>query len=195
MVCSLDVHSRDVVRQQHYLVCMKLVAVLAPQIFAPDQSALDQPRHERPRPRERVDDVDARVSERRAEFLVQDILHATDDVVHNLHWGIDDTQTLRSLWQRLCQEPLVQFRNDTLLARSGRHAFCADSHVSVESFQTLGLLFKAAVVQSVHHLLHGARDRVSVGKGVVLEQRVENWLRNQMLGERPNSFVLAHAIV
>ena len=70
---------------------MKLVAVLAPQIFAPYQSTLDEPRHERPRPRERVDDVDARVSERRAEFLVQDILHATDDVVHNLHWRINNT--------------------------------------------------------------------------------------------------------
>ena len=91
MVCSLDVHGRNVVRQQHYLIGVKLVAVLAPQIFAPDQSALDEPRHERPRPRERVYDVDARVSKRRAEFHVQDILHATDDVVHNFHWRIDNT--------------------------------------------------------------------------------------------------------
>ena len=68
---------------------MKLVAILAPQILTPDQSALDQPCHESPRSCERVYDMDARVSKRRAEFPIQDILHATDDVVHDFHRGID----------------------------------------------------------------------------------------------------------
>ena len=176
MVCSLDVYRRDVVRQKHYLVGMELGVVLAPQVLASDQSALDQPCHECPCARERVYDVDALVSKRRAEFRVQDILHTTDDVVHDFHRGIDYAQILRSLWQCLRQEPLVQFCNDALLASCGSHALRPDSNVSVESIQALGLLFKAVVVESVHHLLHGARDGVSVGEGVVLEQRVEHRL-------------------
>ena len=155
---------------------MELGAVLAPQVFASNQSALDQPCHECPCARERVNDVDARVSKRRAEFHVQDIFHATDDEVHNFHWGIDYAQILRRLWQCLCQEPLVQFRNDALFAGRCSHALRPDSHVPVESLQALGLLFKSAVVESVHHLLHRARDGVSVGECVVLEQRVEHRL-------------------
>ena len=68
---GFDVHRGDVVRQQHYLVGVNLPAfVLAPQGFGFDKPALHQPRYERPRPNERVYDVNARVSERCAELRV-----------------------------------------------------------------------------------------------------------------------------
>ena len=50
-------------------------------------------------------------------------------------------------------------------------------------------------MERVYHALHGERDGVAVGEGVVLEQRVEHRLGHQVLGEHPDSLVFAHAVV
>ena len=176
MIGGFYVHRRDIVRQQHNLVGVYLFPILAPQVSAPNKAALYQPRYESSRSRERVYHVDALVTERRAELFVQDVFHAADDVVHYLDRRIDDAQVFRGLRQGFCQKALVQLYDYALFACRRGHAFRADPHVAVESLQPFGFLFQPSVLQCVYDALHGARNGVEVGKGVVVEQRVEHRL-------------------
>ena len=131
-VSRLYVHRRYPVRQRHNLVGVELARVLAPQGVLSDDAALNHARYERPRPRERVYDVDAFVSERRSELRVEDVFHASDYVVHRVHRRIDDAQIPRRVGQGVRQESVVQLRDYPLLARRRGDALRSDADVSVE---------------------------------------------------------------
>ena len=194
-VRRLYVHGRYPVRQRHNLVGVELARVLALQVFAPDDFALNHAGYERPRSRERVYDVDAFVAERRFKLRVEDVFHASDYVIHRVHRRIDYSQILRGVRQGVRQESVVQLRDYPLLARRRRHALRSDSDVSVEPLQAFGFLFEPLVAQAVYDALHSERDGVALREAVSLEQRVEHRLGHQMLGEHPNRLVFGHAVV
>ena len=120
--------------------------------------------------------MDALVAERRAELFVQNVLHAADDVIHYLDRRIDDAQVFRGLRQGFCQKALIQLHDYALFACYRGYAFRADPHVPVEPLQPFGFLFQPSILQRVYDVLHRARNGVEVGKGVVVEQRVEHRL-------------------
>lgn len=68
VVSGLDVDRRDVVGEEHDLVRVDLLRVLPWQLLLRDEPALQEPRDERPRPGERVEDVHALTPERLAEL-------------------------------------------------------------------------------------------------------------------------------
>ena len=195
-VRRLYVHRRYPVRQRHNLVGVNLaIRVLAPQGVLSDDSALNHAGYERPRPRERVYDMDAFVSERRSELRVEDVFNASDYVIHRVHRRIDDAQIPRRVGQGVRQESVVQLGDYPLLARRSRYAFRSDADVAVEPLKPLGFLFQSAVLERVYHALHGERDGVALREIVAIEQRVEHGLGHQMLGEHPNRLVFGHAVI
>ena len=68
-----------------------------------------------------------------------------DDVVHHRRGGIDDAQSGGGLGKCQFEEPLVEFRDDALLASGIGDALGADTDIAVEVFEVGGLLFQPTV--------------------------------------------------
>ena len=94
VVGVLDVDGHDVVRKQQDFVAVHLVAVLVLQHVVGDEIALYEVRHERARPRERVQDVHTVISERLAELAPEHAVSLAQNVVDNLGGRVDHTHLL-----------------------------------------------------------------------------------------------------
>ena len=116
VVGLLDVHRHDVVRQQQDLVGVDLLGVLAPELLRGDQVALDEVRHEGPRPREGVQDVHAVVGQGLAELAAQHPVGLAQDVVDYLGGGVHHAHLVGGALERDLEEALVEV-TDKLLAR------------------------------------------------------------------------------
>ena len=65
----------------------------------------------------------------------------------------------------------------------------------VEPVEGLGLLLDALLVEHVEHVLHDQGDRVVLGEVVALEQRVEDRLGDEVLGQHLDGVVAGDAVV
>ena len=160
VVAVLDVDRGDVVGQEDDLVRVKLLGVLARQVLRLDVSRLQEPRHERARPREGVDHVDVPVRQRLAELLFEDVLDGVDDEVHALDGRIDDAELFGHPGERRAEELVVEFVDDALPALGVVDALGAFGDGPVELVQRGAFLLRDFLVQEIDGLLHRHRDDV-----------------------------------
>ena len=111
-----DVHVGDIIGQQHNLIAMDFVQVLALHILRADKAGLQQPRDERACADKRVEDMHVRLGQRSAELGFQYVVHRADDEVHALHGCIDDAQFLHGERKRALEKLLVEVLDNSLLA-------------------------------------------------------------------------------
>src|SRR5690606_1156178 len=190
---SLDVDGGDVVRQQHDLVGVQLAGVLAQQVLGLDQTGLKKTYQEGAGADEGVDDVDAFIGQGAPQVLGEGLFGGANDEVDHLDGGVDDAERISGLGQGGSEKLVVQLDDDALPAFVVVDAFGADPHRVVEVRQGLGLGVQALVVEDVEHPLHGLGDRVVGSEVVVLEQRIEDGLGDDVLGEHVNGVVLVDA--
>ena len=190
-VHRLDVNRRNVVREQHNLIREQLAGVLALQVFGANQAQLQQAGDERTRAHEGLNNAHALIRERLAEGFPQSHIRRAEDIIHHRNRGEDNTQTLRNAREGVLEELIVEVLNHVLLCRRVIEVLHTALNRLVEGRQRLALLFKGNVrVQMVHHVLHGKRNRVQLGKAVPGEHRVKDRLRNQVLCQHLDSLVL-----
>ena len=101
----------------------------------------------------------------------------------------------RRVRQRQLKEPLVQLLDDLLFAGGIVDTAGAEAHVPVEALQAGGFLFQAALLQAFERALHRLGHRVMRGESVILEQRVEHRLGDEVLRQHPDGFILGDAVV
>ena len=89
------------------------------------------------------------------------------------------------------EELLVELGDDALAAVVGVDAAGALADAVVEPLERLGLLVERLAAERVEHALHGLGDRVVLGEGVALEQRVEDRPGDQVLGKHLDGVVAA----
>lgn len=163
--------------------------------FASIRAALDEAGDERPRARERVEDVDALAAERLSELRLEDVLHAVEDEVDDLHRRVHDAQALGHLGERVAEELVVQLDDDLLLALRALDALRAQLHRIVEARERVGFLLEAVLLEQLEDVLHRHRDRVLGRERVTREQRLEDRLGHEVLREHLDHLVVRDAVV
>ena len=192
-VHRLDVNRRNVVREQHNLIREQLAGVLALQVLGANQAQLQQAGDERTRAHEGLNNAHALIRERLAEGLPQSHIRRAEDIVHHRNRGKDNTQALRNTREGVLEELIVEILNHVLLRGRIIEVLHATLNRLVERRQRLALLLKGRVrVQVVHHVLHGQRNRVQLGKAVPGEHRVKDRLGNEVLCQHLNGLVLVN---
>ena len=174
---------------------MQFLRVLTRKVGRVDQPGLQQPRDERARPRERVEDVHALVAERRPEMLTQQLRHRADDEIHDLDRRVDDAKTLGVAGERPAEEVVVELDRHALAALGVVDALDAAADTRVEAGQRLRLRLQPPTLQFVHHPLHDLADGVQGSEVRAAEQRVEDRPGDQVLREHRRRVVLADRVV
>ena len=124
--------------------------------------------------------MDALVANRRAEFGFQDVVHAPNDVVHDIHRRINDAEVRSRFGQGELKESPVKFGDDSLFARRIGHPAGAEADVAVEVFQAFGFFFQSAALQAVYCVLHRGGDGIEADE-LWREQSVEDGLGDEVL--------------
>ena len=110
-------------------------------------------------------------------------VHAAQNEVHDLHRRVDDPQRLGLLGEGQGEELLVELGDDPLLARGVVNASAAFADRLVEALQLLGLRLQVGAVQYSEHPAHHLCHRVLGREVVAVEDRIEDRLGHQVLGE------------
>ena len=162
---------------------MQLMCVLARQVRLADEAGLQEPDDEGPRPGEGVEHVHTLICDAAPQVSACQPVHAAQNEVHDLHRRVDDPQRLGRLGKGQGEEPLVELGDDPLLARSVVNASAALTHRLIEALQPLGLRLQVGAVQHPEHPTHHLRHRVLGREVIAIEDRIEDRLGHQMLGE------------
>ena len=85
-----DIHISNIVCQQHNLIAMNLVLILAQHILLLNQSALQQASDKGSCACKWVEDMNIFVSQRGIELALQNVFYAVNDEVHTFHRCIDN---------------------------------------------------------------------------------------------------------
>ena len=195
VVGHLDVRRRDVVGQEQDLVGVQLTRILAHQVRRHDEPRLQQADHEGPRPRERVQDVHALVRHPPPQVRAGEDIHTTQDEVHHRRRRVHDAQGLRRAREGRPEELLVELGDDPLLAGCVVDPRAALPHRGVEAVQLTGLGLQVGAVQHPQHPAHHPGHRVLRAEVVAVEQRVEDRLGDEVLGEHVHRSLGRHRVV
>ena len=96
---------------------------------------------------EGVDDMHALAAQGLAELVLQHIVDAVDDEIHDFHRRIDDAEALGHLREGVAEKLVVQLDDDFLLAGGVVDAVGAHFHAGIEFLQGVGFLFQAVLLQ------------------------------------------------
>ena len=178
-----NVDGRDVVGEQDDLVGMKLSVVLPCEIGVQDQRGLEQPDEEDAGAGERVEDMNALVAQASAELLAHYVVGAVHDEIHDFHRRVDDAEAVRILLEGRGEELLVELHQHVLARVAVVEAPGTKPHAFVEAFQIPRFVLETELSEIPTQGVQRLRHRVAGSEIVMLEQRLE---------DRPRQDVLCH---
>lgn len=195
VVDGLDVDGGDVVGEEDDLVRVDFGAVFRREAVGRDEAGLEETRDEGAGAGEGVEDMDAVVGQGSAELLLQQVVDGVDDKIDDFDRGVNDAEALGHLREGVAEEFVVEFDDNLLFAGGVVDAVGAHAHGGVELFEGVGFLFEAMFVEEVEHALHGERDGIVGGEGVVAEEGVEDGLGDEVLGEHLDHLGVGDGVV
>src|ERR1017187_10686770 len=138
-----------------------------------------------PRASERVKDVDASRTERRAEFLFQYLRDALDHEAHDRRRRIDDAVGVGHLHAEALEELLIDGVEELLLLREVGYGGGGLLHREVEAVELLQEVGPTEALrgEGINDLLDFGGDNVAAGEVGVVEDGAEQALGEQVLDE------------
>ena len=160
MKSSLNINRRDVIRQQHNLIRVKLLMILPFQILRRNQTILQQPHHKSPRPRKRIENMHIIIRQTHPKLLTQRIIRTSHNKIHHLHRRIHNSQPFRHARKSILKKLIVKLNNNLLLTLSIINPTRSRLHTRIKLIQSRNLLTQRLPFQSIQHLLHRNRNRI-----------------------------------
>ena len=114
--------------------------------------------------RERINDVDIIAAKVQVELAHEDVVDRVVDEVHDLNWGVHDTQLLLELRERDLKEALEEIDNYPLTLLHRGHVDHAIADTFVEGAELLVGIDESLRIELLQHIAHRARDRIILGE-------------------------------
>ena len=191
----LDMHGGDVVGQQDDFVGVQFVLVFAGEVGVGDQAGLEQAGEEDAGSGEGVEHVDAFAAEAAAELLAQHAVGAMQDEIDDFDRRIDDAQAVGFLAQGDGEEFLVKLHQHALPGCAVVEALGAAAHAFVEALEVARFVLQAGLLEIAAQGVERPRHRVVSGEVVMLEQRLEDGPREDVLGDHGHGLMPAYGVV
>ena len=165
---------------------MQVVPVLVRQVLVADEGpVLDKTAHVRAGAREPVEHVYSAVAQAHAELPLQGALDHVQLGVHDLDGCVYDAEFGGHVLERDGEEVVVDLFDKVLPSLVGHDLCGAGSHriVQVRELRVREPSFQSRLVQVVQRAVHALDDGVVVDDLGIVEQGLEDWAGDLVLGE------------
>lgn len=150
---------------------MDLVAVFVRQLFARDQTGLQQTTDESAGAGagERIEDVDAFRPKRLGELRFEHVIDRMEDKIHHLDRRVHDAKPLGQDREGTLEETVIELVEQFLSTVGCHHVGRAALHTGIELGKAVGFIGQIVLMKLAEHDLHGERDGVCLGELTAFE--------------------------